>query len=142
MGAYIKALRSPSSVVEVHTGNGEVMKAGISRFAYKPSSSGRWGRPSKWERMAEMQVAAADKRWENTPLPLVMIEVGIDKGVQVGDNLYACTFSSYCDTPGPAMVGRITAVREVKEGRKKRIVIEAEIVHPEAIPVRYEEALV
>jgi hypothetical protein len=143
MGAYIKALRSPSSVVEVHVGNGVTVKAGISRFVYKPTSMGYFRHSiSKWERMAELQVAASDRRWKGAVLPPILIEVGKDKGAQVGDNIYACHAPSYCDTPGPDFVGRVTGVREVKEGRKKRIVIEAEIVHPEAIPVRYELATV
>ena len=134
MGAYIYALKSPSRNVEIRVGNGEVMIAAISKYAYKPTSDGAWGRPGKIERMCELQVAAADSRWSGKHLPRVMIQIGMADKVEVGHSIYACYVSSYCDTPGPEYVGFVKEVREVKVGCRKELLIVADIVHPENIP--------
>lgn len=136
MGTYCYAMLGPTKTIEVTCSDARIRRAAIAFYHHKPTTNGMLGwRPlPKWEKLAQMQLAAMDKRWEDKELPPLMITVDKElREPRPDDAVYLCKRGSFYDG-NEVLVGKVASVAKVKEGRKTVTHVRVNITHPHNLP--------
>lgn len=137
MGTYCYAMLGPSKVVEVTCDDARIRRAAITFFHHKPTTDGMLGwrrQMPKWERLAQMQLAAMDARWEGQTMPPLMIKVDEKlREPRPEDGVFLCKRGSFYDGD-EILVGKVASVAKTREGRKTVTHIRVTLTHPHNLP--------